>query len=600
MNSKARYLLPRIGLILFPIVLIFLVEGGLRLAGIGSGARNAFVEIEGKPAYMAFNPDFSARYFNGFVPSVAFNPFLKKKNPSVLRIVTLGGSSTAGFPYQFYYGFPESVSRGLSSQLPNRTVEVINLGMTAINSYTLWDLRHDITAIDPDLVVIYAGHNEYYGSFGAGSTLYSLGNQIALKRLVLRLKRTAIFTGLESLLSPDKKADGRNGGDSEGSDRTLMAQVVRDASIEFDDETFNDGLQQFSENMNDVVELFRKEGIPVLIGSLVSNLSGQAPLGDNPEALKAFDRGTDAACQTQECKLSAFESARDLDNIRFRAPSIFNNVLEDIALRHQTGFVDLQSVFSSQSRSGIPGSDLFIDHLHPTQHGYELMGAEFVQAILMQIDTSTNPSADLAEMVLDPLESAHSALLIERLLADYPFHKDRSAEEMSKLSDELVARYRFSGSFMDSLASVMVSSPLTVSGALVKAIQYEKRSTPNKDLLLLYQALFYWQPFNTPLMQEAVAAGIQSEELDPFTIRLAVFGANRSNDIYFWNALGALYLRADRFAEADAALSKAESLDPNSPVMLYNRARMYLAKGDTATSESYFLRYQASTTRDSN
>jgi lysophospholipase L1-like esterase len=598
-NLKARYILPRLGLILFPVLLIFLIEVGLRMVGIGSGARNAFVEIEGKSGYMAFNPDFSARYFNGFVPSVAFNPFLKKKNPSVLRIVTLGGSSTAGFPYQFYYGFPESVSRRLSSQLPDRTVEVINLGMTAINSYTLWDLRHDIASIDPDLVVIYAGHNEYYGSFGAGSTLYSLGNRIALKRLVLKLKRTAIFTGLETLLAPSKKAGARDRGRSEESDRTLMAQVVRDASIEYDDETFNDGLQQFSENMEDVVVSFQKDGIPVLIGSLVSNLSDQAPLGDNPASLQAFNQGKDA-CLTQECKMSAFESARDLDNIRFRAPKIFNDVLKSIADRHKAGFVDLQPVFSSQSESGIPGSDLFIDHLHPTQHGYELMGAEFARAILNQIEPTRNSAPTLADVVLDPLESSHSALLIERLLADYPFYKDRSAEEMSKLSDELVSRYRFSGSFMDSLASVMVSSPLTVSGALVKAIQYEKTKALSKDILLLYQALFYWQPFNTPLMQEAVALGIQSEELDPFTIGLAVFGANRSNDIYFWNALGALYLRSGGVSEADAALAKAESLDPNSPVMLYNRARLYLAQGDTAASQTYFMRYQALNSSTSN
>ena len=570
------------------------------MASVGSNSREVFVEIEGKPNYLAFNPVFSARYFNGFVPSVAFNPFLKVKNSSVLRIVTLGGSSTAGFPYQFYYGFPEALSRQLSNLLPERKIEVINLGMTAVNSYTLWDLRHEISEINPDIVLIYAGHNEFYGSFGAGSTLYSLGNSITLKRMVLRLKRTAIFTGIEKLLSPSTSKRGRPNQNSEGSDRTLMAQVVRDASIDLGGETYTDGLEQFSKNMNDVVATFRKHQIPVIIGSLVSNLSGQPPLGDNPEALSAFTAATDSSCSSLDCRTSAFKNARDLDNIRFRAPSVFNDTWKEIAQKHEAQFVDLDAVFSKNSQSGIPGSDLFIDHLHPTQSGYELMGAEFANVILKGISGTVEGQPQDITTRLDPLEASHSSLLIERLLADYPFHKDRSSIQMSKISDDLVARYRYSGSFMDSLASIMVSSPLTVSGGLVKAIHHLKNSPPSHELLSLYQALFYWQPFNAALMQEAVALGINFEALDLNTITLAKFGADHTDGIYFWNALGALYLRAGRIVEADLSLTKAESLDSRSITMLFNRARFYLAKGDTASSQAYFIRYQTAQAESQN
>jgi len=59
----------------------------------------------------------------------------------------------------------------LSHTFPNKNIEVINTGITAVNSYTLWDLTDDIIEQKPDLVIIYAGHNEYYGALGVGSII---------------------------------------------------------------------------------------------------------------------------------------------------------------------------------------------------------------------------------------------------------------------------------------------------------------------------------------------------------------------------------------------------------------------------------------------
>ena len=92
------------------------------------------------------------------------------------------------FPYNFYYSFAEQLEQRLLLNTEGVHVEVINLGMTAVNSYVIRDLSQRVMEYEPDAVIIYAGHNEYYGSFGAASTQFGFVNNIYLKRIILWLK----------------------------------------------------------------------------------------------------------------------------------------------------------------------------------------------------------------------------------------------------------------------------------------------------------------------------------------------------------------------------------------------------------------------------
>jgi hypothetical protein len=46
----------------------------------------------------------------------------------------------------------------------------VNLAMPAINSFSLLDMTPEALAQKPDALIIYCGHNEFYGALGAGST----------------------------------------------------------------------------------------------------------------------------------------------------------------------------------------------------------------------------------------------------------------------------------------------------------------------------------------------------------------------------------------------------------------------------------------------
>ena len=183
-----------------PFLLFLGVEIALRIGGYEQEKQELFVEAPNTPDYLIANSTFIERYFPSFVPEIAPNAFRKEKLPNTFRIFVFGGSSAEGFPYNFYTGFADQLEQQLLLNTQGLPIEVINLGMTAVNSYVIRDLSKRVLPYKPDAVIIYAGHNEYYGSFGAATTQFGFSNSIGLKRLILWLKDWRIYQFLGSFL----------------------------------------------------------------------------------------------------------------------------------------------------------------------------------------------------------------------------------------------------------------------------------------------------------------------------------------------------------------------------------------------------------------
>ncbi|WP_179004525.1 SGNH/GDSL hydrolase family protein [Winogradskyella forsetii] len=158
-----------------PFVLIFILEIGLRIGGYGESYQlfHGIPHVENKPDYLVMNKKIAGKYFkdNGLRSDNQSDLFLKTKTDSTFRVVVQGASTVVGFPFYRGASFPRLLKHRLSHTFPDKNIEVINTGITAVNSYTLWDLTDDIIEQKPDLVIIYAGHNEYYGALGVGSII---------------------------------------------------------------------------------------------------------------------------------------------------------------------------------------------------------------------------------------------------------------------------------------------------------------------------------------------------------------------------------------------------------------------------------------------
>ena len=172
-------------LVLLPIIFLIVLEIFLRIINYGYNFDQWVNAGEGK---YIINPDIGKKYFTSgdFIPTTSEDYFDIQKKANTFRVFVLGGSSAEGFPYSPMGSFSRYIRRRLELVYPNTPVEVINLGMTAVNSYTLLDLLPGVLKQKPDLILIYAGHNEYYGALGVGS-VQSYGSSRSLVKLMLYL-----------------------------------------------------------------------------------------------------------------------------------------------------------------------------------------------------------------------------------------------------------------------------------------------------------------------------------------------------------------------------------------------------------------------------
>lgn len=589
-SSRAKAIAFRLAAVALPIAVVLLLEAVLRLGGVGEVRRKPFQPVPGRADYTALDPDYGGMFFRGFRPGVAFDPFAAEKAPGTLRIFALGGSTTAGFPYHWYYGFPARLEDRLAEALPGRRIEVANLGMTATNSFTIRDLAPAVAAQQPDAVVIYAGHNEFYGAYGTASTQGWAGTSVFLKRLLIGASKWALVAGIGGFL------EGDGPGVEAGERRTMMARVVRESSIAGESEEYRAGVAQYESNLRAALRRFERAGIPVYLGTLTSNLAGQPPLGDESAAQAAYELGRRRlAAGDSAAARKAFLLAKEADGLRFRAPEDINAAIRRLAAEFpNVVLVDVQNRFRVESPGGVEGAALFADHLHPNARGYAVLAdayAEAMRSTLPGLDRSM-PSG-LTPSHIDPIEMRYAGMQIAILTSGYPFRKDRTpaqAEAAARAKADSMAR---SEQYADQLAANLILDGRPMAEVLHEAVQSARENADTLSALRLYGALLHWQPFNDALMERAVGFAIANPAYDDETAALARYTAIHSGTAFSLNALAAVALRRGDLDQAQALLEKVERMDQRSPEMLFNRARLLVMQGDTAAARAYFERYRA-------
>jgi len=378
-------------------------------------------------AYTQLNSQVAERYFDQdvmTVPSLVPQKFSSAKHAKTLRIFCLGGSTTAGFPYEMTVPFPQQLAFLLQADYPQREIEVINLGLPNINSFTVVDWMPEILQQDPDLILLYIGHNEFYGAYGSGSTI-SLGNDGRIIRLILKLQKFRLANMITSLIHGFTDSPQIDPG------LTPRETLIAEKFIES-----NSGLrvktrENFATNLNIIIQACQSAGVPIILSNLVSNVRDQMPLEprSNPQqklnkthelylkGLKQFQQGDTATAYI------SLGRARNNDRVPLRGNNLFNEILNEQARRHGIPIVDMENAFRYASPAGIPGNDLFCDHLHPNPLGYHLMARQFYSAM---VQTALLPPISRQQLPLKPLfvtdlDWEIGSLEIFKQLHDWPF-----------------------------------------------------------------------------------------------------------------------------------------------------------------------------------
>ncbi len=596
--SPAKKWLFRSAALLIPILILILLEAGLRVFGYGGDSRLFISTPDANSVYYGINRNVGRRFFfvESFIPTPRKDLFLKEKPKNCYRIFALGESTTAGFPYGNNVTFTRILNRRLSDAFPDRRIEIVNTAMTAICSYTLSDFMDEILAQKPDAILVYTGHNEFYGALGVGS-MESLGKSRTIVKAYLKMQRFKTVMLLRDAIGLVRKRGIRDRGDVDNDPmKTVMARIVKDPGIPLGSRTYELGKNQFYLNMREILRKANHFRIPVIIGELVSNVRDQPPFvsmkNDSlPSAGAVFQRARalEKNQRFDEAR-DAYYRAKDLDALRFRAPEEFNAVIHRLASEFNIPVVPMKACFEAASPHGLIGNNLMHEHLHPNIDGYFLMADAFFTAMRKERwisdrwdEKNIRPSSEYRKnWGFTALDSVYAALSIIQLRGGWPFRQDPGPNR--------ALDYYRPATRADSIALIILktgSSTLEL-GHIELARYYESRGRP--DLAFKeYEALIYTVPALDLFYQPAVKVLLEMNQYEKaLQILYEALKYQETDFVDQW--IGQISLALDRTPRGIFFLERARKLSTPDEPLLYNLSRAYfktlqMNRGDEILAE---------------
>jgi tetratricopeptide (TPR) repeat protein len=280
--------------------------------------------------------------------------------------------------------------------------------------------------------------------------------------------------------------------------------------------------------------------------------------------------------------------ARDLDVVRFRAPTEFNLVIDRVAKVTGARYVGIAEAAAREAPAGSPGEEFFLEHVHPNRTGHATIGRVFFESMRdagfggrrAQLDRLRSPAEYFAAMELTAFDERIVRHTVRTLTSRWPFVAS------TRRGDYRIS-YRPTDLF-DSLAFEVSRGAPWETGKLRLAAEYERQRA--FDLAAAeYRGLVRDAPlFEEPLRLLArvlLAAGNESEAERTLERALRLHPTTHAA-----NALAGIALRRRDLQRGIALLQLSLSLDPNQPDVLHQLSLAHRLAGDVASARATALR----------
>ena len=580
--------------LLIPVILFVLIETGLMIFNLFPPVRLFIPTPHESSEYLGINTSIGERYFPKatFCPTPRKDLFLRQKPENGFRLFVLGGSTAAGFPYGNNVTFARILNRRLSDTFPDRRIEVVNLAMTAINTFTLLDFMDEMLKQKPDALLIYAGHNEFYGALGAGS-VESAGRHGWIIRLYLKMQRFRTFIMLRNMIGRFKTHAESSTGNNDPM-ATVMSRIVQDKTIPLNSRVYETAKQQFRKNLHEILRKSSRAGVPVLVSELVCNLRDQPPFIDREDgtltaAAEAFVRARKLENERRYAEArSGYEKAKDLDLLRFRAPEDFNRIIHETASEFQVPVIPMKSVFEAASPEGLIGSSLICDHLHPNRNGYFLMADTFYRALRREKLIRADWPADVKPSKtyfnnwgFTRLDSTYAALTIIHLKGGWPFHKagpNLALETCKSRTPE------------DSIVlNILKTRKTTLEMGHIELAKNFTQAGQFDQAMAEYKSLIYTVP-NLDLFYEPAVNLLVSTNQYEKALLLLTDGLHFNTSFFMLKWAGQLNLVLNHTQNGIELLEKAARMNANDELVLYNLSRAYYQTAQPDKADSVYDR----------
>lgn len=396
------------------------LEGSLRLLRIGraTDAGDPFVGFSEVVPLFKLN-DSRTRYEIARSRQVFFRPdsFRANKAPNEFRIFCFGGSTVQGRPYAIETSFTTWLELTLRAADPTRDWEVVNCGGVSYASYRLLPVMKETLSYEPDLFIVYSGHNEFLED-RSYSGIKSLSPW--MKGALETAFRFHLFNAARSVLGKNGFADSAE--QSTQTKANLPKEV--DALLDHrggleryhrDDEWHRGVVEHYELNLRRMIRMSRDASVPIVLANPTSNVRDTPPFKAELDAATtdahrvAFEKAWEFAKQCRwddlGAKLDAVDAvlqleprhcealflrakilesmgsveaakehylrAKDEDLCPLRMTEAMHDAVLRVAQQTNTPLVDVRKLFDSLAEFNLPGDALLIDHVHPHIEGHQ-------------------------------------------------------------------------------------------------------------------------------------------------------------------------------------------------------------------------------------
>lgn len=451
---------------LLSVGVLALVEVALWGSGVGEDL-TLVVPDSRLVGWHRLNPHFDRPFFGrGDLSGPEPRPFQLPKPAKTRRILVVGGSTVIGFPYASEVAFPQHFRAILQAQArDDETIEVLNAGITALNSTTEALVVEEGLFAQPDVIVVYTGHNEFYGPGGVASAASSLSPDVF--RLLGRARRWRLPQLLQRWTAASPVWD------------DLMQSLSSNLHITSDSAAFHAGSQRFADNLTRMAQTARRAGVPIVFVTPVANEHDQPPIenrshaeisstqeqwhqevkrytdelqwGEPARAVEQMQRALadhahDALLQyrlgqaleqtgQREEAIACYRAALEDDGARWRATRTLRDVMQDVVAKQADESVhclDLYPIVCRAEPDGIPGRRHFLEHVHFSWEGQRLVGDAIARLVWQSVwQREWRAELELEAATLDERlavqpEDHLAALALSMILYSKPPFRDAS------------------------------------------------------------------------------------------------------------------------------------------------------------------------------
>lgn len=404
--------------ILLGLSLLVVLELALRLCGVQPLPDSQDPYVSFRSDATLFNKDPSGTSYQTAPERIDFfrpQSFPVHKSADTFRIFVLGGSTVQGRPYAVETSFSTWLKINLQAAQPERNFEVINCGGVSYASYRLVPILRETLQYQPDLFIVYTGHNEFLEERSYGDLKQSTPIYLTVQNSLRELR----IASLMQRILPGAREDHMN------SNKTVLPADVN-ARLDFqkglegyhrDPKTRRGIIDHFKYNVRQMILLAKQADIPLVLANPVSNLKNCPPFKcefenglsqeQQDQLVACWNAANDCEWSEADRKMQLWEEAVHIDHqhagllysvgkacehlqrfpeakswltkakeedicpLRILEP--MHDSLFDLSQEFNVPLVDIRSLVEQQTPDGIPGSEWLVDHVHPSIEGHQLI-----------------------------------------------------------------------------------------------------------------------------------------------------------------------------------------------------------------------------------